>query len=92
MAAAGKNGSNSATTARPAMITCTAPAELAELADRARELLDKANDVYVIFNNHPRGQAVANALEMTHLLTGRACHPPPTLLAAFPRLAEAGPE
>jgi uncharacterized protein YecE (DUF72 family) len=68
------------------------PAELAELADRARELLNKAREVYVIFNNHPRGQAVANALEMAHLLTGRACQPPPTLVAAFPRLAEVGHE
>jgi uncharacterized protein YecE (DUF72 family) len=66
------------------------PAELAELAARARELLGKAQDVYVIFNNHPQGQAVANALEMAHLLTGRTFSLPPGLLAAFPRLAMMG--
>ncbi|MGP8050371.1 MAG: DUF72 domain-containing protein [Desulfobaccales bacterium] len=64
------------------------PEELAELADRARELMAKAPQVYVIFNNHPAGQAVANALELLHLL--KAAGPPtlpPGLAAAFPRLA-----
>ena len=65
------------------------PEELAELAGRVRELLTKAPETYVIFNNHPRGQAVVNALELTHLLDpGRRLTPPPGLLAAFPRLAE----
>ncbi len=64
------------------------PEELEELAARVRELLEKAREVYVIFNNHPRGQAVANALEMTRLLTGRPLQLPPCLLAAFPRLAD----
>ncbi|MGQ9687641.1 MAG: DUF72 domain-containing protein [Desulfobaccales bacterium] len=64
------------------------PEELAELAARTRELLDKAREVYVIFNNHPKGQAVVNALELAHLLTGRPFQPPACLLAAFPRLLE----
>jgi uncharacterized protein YecE (DUF72 family) len=61
--------------------------ELEDLAARVRELMEKAPEVYVIFNNHPRGQAVANALEMAHVLTGRAFPLPPGLLNAFPRLA-----
>ena len=52
-----------------------APEELQDLASRTRELLEKTPEVYVIFNNHPRGQAVANALEMAHLLTGRCLSP-----------------
>jgi uncharacterized protein YecE (DUF72 family) len=64
-----------------------APEELEDLAARVRELLGKAPEVYVIFNNHPRGQAVANALEMAHVLTGRAFHLPSGLVEAFPRLA-----
>lgn len=65
------------------------PDELGELAERARELLAKAPDVYVIFNNHPAGQAVANALELSHRLEpSRRLQVPPGLLAAFPRLAE----
>ncbi len=68
------------------------PEELAELADRARELMAQAPEVYVIFNNHPAGQAVANALELLHLL--KPAHPPtlpPGLAAAFPRLARSCP-
>lgn len=65
-----------------------APAELEDLAIQVRELMARAPEVYVIFNNHPRGQAVANALEMAHLLTGRSFALPPGLVAAFPRLAE----
>jgi len=64
------------------------PEELAELADRVRELLDKAPEVYVIFNNHPQGQAVANGLELAHLLTGHTPSLPSCLLDAFPRLAK----
>lgn len=62
--------------------------ELAELAARVRELLDKAPEVYVIFNNHPQGQAVANGLELASLLTGHTPPLPPSLLDAFPRLAK----
>jgi uncharacterized protein YecE (DUF72 family) len=62
------------------------PEELEDLAVRTRELLDKAPDVYLIFNNHPAGQAVANGLEMSHLLLGRPFTLPLSLLAAFPRL------
>jgi uncharacterized protein YecE (DUF72 family) len=62
------------------------PDELEDLAARARELMDKTRDVYVVFNNHPGGQAVANALEMSHLLAGRTFTLPSCLSAAFPRL------
>jgi uncharacterized protein YecE (DUF72 family) len=65
------------------------PEELEDLADRARELMAKAAETYVIFNNHPAGQAVANALELAHRLEpSRGLRVPPGLLAAFPRLAE----
>jgi uncharacterized protein YecE (DUF72 family) len=65
------------------------PEELADLADRARELMERAAETYVIFNNHPAGQAVANALELAHRLDpSRRLQVPPGLLAAFPRLAE----
>ena len=63
------------------------PEELEDLADRTRELLDQAGDVYLIFNNPPTGQAIANRLEMSHLLLGRTFNLPLSLLAAFPRLA-----
>ncbi len=62
------------------------PEELEDLAERARELMSKAREVYIIFNNHPAGQAVANALEMTSRLKGKKFRLPACLLAAFPRL------
>ncbi len=64
------------------------PAELVELAARARDLMSQARETYIIFNNHPAGQAVANSLELLHILqpTYRPALPP-LLTAAFPRLA-----
>ena len=65
------------------------PAELEDLAARAGELVVKARETYVIFNNHPAGQAVANALELSHLLRpGSRLSAPPGLIQAFPRLAQ----
>jgi uncharacterized protein YecE (DUF72 family) len=63
------------------------PEELEDLAARTRELQAKAQDVFLIFNNHPAGQAVANGLEMSHLLLGRSFTLPLSLLTAFPRLS-----
>jgi uncharacterized protein YecE (DUF72 family) len=60
--------------------------ELQELAAWTRELSAQAQEVYLIFNNHPRGQAVANALETAHLLLAQNFRLPPGLLKAFPRL------
>ena len=65
------------------------PEELKDLATRAREIMSKARETYVIFNNHPAGQAVANALELQHLLMrDRPMALPQCLVAAFPQLAE----
>jgi uncharacterized protein YecE (DUF72 family) len=62
--------------------------ELDELAARVGELQEKAREVYVIFNNHPAGQAVANGLELAHKLLGRKFPLPPCLRKAFPRLSQ----
>jgi uncharacterized protein YecE (DUF72 family) len=65
------------------------PEELEDLAARTRELMEKAPETYVIFNNHPAGQAVANALELIALLNpGHQVSPPPGLITAFPRLSQ----
>ena len=58
-----------------------------EQAARARKLAAQADETYLIFNNHPRGQGVANALEMSERLTGRRPALPDCLKQAFPRLA-----
>jgi uncharacterized protein YecE (DUF72 family) len=43
--------------------------------------------VTAILNNHFRGQAVANAIQLQHLLTGEVVAAPETLRAAYPALA-----
>jgi uncharacterized protein YecE (DUF72 family) len=63
------------------------PAELDYLAAGARVLADQAPQTFLIFNNHARGQAVANALEMLERLTDQRPALPECLKAAFPRLA-----
>jgi uncharacterized protein YecE (DUF72 family) len=43
--------------------------------------------VYAILNNHFRGQAVGNALELQHALTGEIREVPETLIQAYPAVA-----
>ena len=43
--------------------------------------------LYAILNNHFRGQAVANAIELNAILTGARPEIPATLAEAYPRLA-----
>ena len=45
-----------------------------------------AKSVFAILNNHFRGQAVANALELQHALTGATPAAPEALREAYPRL------
>jgi uncharacterized protein YecE (DUF72 family) len=61
--------------------------EMDELAERARRLTGQAAETYLIFNNHPHGQGVANALEMLERLTDQRPTLPECLKKAFPRLA-----
>jgi uncharacterized protein YecE (DUF72 family) len=46
----------------------------------------KASNVFAILNNHFRGQAVANALELLHALIGTAPAVPETIRDAYPAL------
>ena len=82
-------GLSSGRTGAPGMTTCTPPKNWRIWRPGPGSWLAKAAETYVIFNNHPAGQAVANALELIHLLNPvRQVSVPPALLAAFPRLAE----
>ncbi len=71
--------------------------ELESWVERIRELArgGLAEDVYVVTNNHYRGQAVANAVMLASMIRGRPQRAPESLLAAFPQplkgLAEADP-
>jgi uncharacterized protein YecE (DUF72 family) len=61
--------------------------QLERLAGAAREMAGAAEELFVIQNNHFRGQALVNALQMKHLLQGGRPAAPETLVAAYPELA-----
>ncbi|HAK96905.1 MAG TPA: DUF72 domain-containing protein [Planctomycetes bacterium] len=61
--------------------------ELAPWVAHIRQAAAAAPAVFVIANNHYRGQAPANAIDIAHLL-GRAPRAPAPLLAAFPHLRD----
>jgi uncharacterized protein YecE (DUF72 family) len=63
------------------------PGELAEIDQKLKEIYDKVKKVFVVMNNHPHGDAVANAFELLHLLKDRMkIKMPPTIIKAYPRL------
>ncbi|HEX4825002.1 MAG TPA: DUF72 domain-containing protein [Candidatus Polarisedimenticolaceae bacterium] len=64
-----------------------AESELGPLAETARGMSRSAHAVYAIANNHFRGQALANALQLKHLIQGVVPEVPPELVAAYPGLA-----
>lgn len=62
--------------------------ELDGLAERARRIAARHAETFVVTNNHFRGQAVANAVELAHRLgSGEPVVVPALLLRTFPRLA-----
>ncbi len=63
------------------------PGELIEIDQKLKEVIDAVNKVIVIMNNHPHGNAVANALELLHLLSDKIkVNVPENTLKAYPRL------
>jgi len=62
--------------------------ELEEWVDRIKELGKKSDKVFVITNNHYRGQAAANALQIKNMLTGDKLSVPFDLLKQYPALRE----
>ena len=65
------------------------PGELTEIDQKIKEIYDKVKKVFVIMNNHPNGDAVANAFELMHLLKEKTkVKIPPTILKAYPHLKQ----
>ncbi len=62
--------------------------ELGDWVERIRNLGSKSGKVYVITNNHYRGQAVANALQIRNMITGEKVDIPQLLLEKYPALKE----
>ncbi len=62
--------------------------ELNEWISRIKELGKASGKVYVITNNHYRGQAMANALQIRNMITGQRVDIPELLLEKYPVLRE----
>lgn len=61
---------------------------LRPLAEAAHTMGAQAKALYVIANNHFRGAALANALQLKHLIHGTEPDAPEELLAAYPDLRD----
>lgn len=65
------------------------PGELVEIAQKIKSIESKVKEVNVIMNNHPKGDGVANAFELIHLLEEKTkIEMPETIVRAYPRLEE----
>ncbi|NWF57112.1 MAG: DUF72 domain-containing protein [Syntrophaceae bacterium] len=62
--------------------------ELFEVSERIRSIAREAEEVYVITNNHYRGKAVTNALELKAKLGEKDLKMPEVLLEHYPQLKE----
>jgi uncharacterized protein YecE (DUF72 family) len=60
--------------------------ELQELGEVVEVIRQRARDTYLITNNHFRGQAALNALELRYQLRRSPIPVPPPLLTAYPEL------
>jgi len=60
--------------------------ELDEWIDRIKKLAGKSSRVLIITNNHYRGQAFTNALQIKNKLTGEKLEIPESLLQRYPAL------
>ncbi len=61
--------------------------EIGELAELATAMAGSSEELILIQNNHFRGKALANALQMKYRLTGEAPPAPETLVDEYPGLA-----
>jgi uncharacterized protein YecE (DUF72 family) len=64
---------------------CYTPAEMEEWAGRARRLLGSVSRLFVITNNHFRGQALVNAFQLRSILETRRVRAPRTLIESYPQ-------
>jgi uncharacterized protein YecE (DUF72 family) len=62
--------------------------ELEDWITRIKDLGTKSSKIYIITNNHYRGQAMANALQIRNMITGDKVDVPDLLLERYPVLKE----
>ncbi len=65
------------------------PGELIEIMQEIKSIEKKVKEIHIIMNNHPKGDAVANAFELIHLLEEKdKVNMPNTIVKAYQRLGE----
>ena len=63
------------------------PGELVEFNQKIKEIYNKVKKIFIIMNNHPKGDAVANAFELLHYLKNNIkIKMPETIVNAYPKL------
>ena len=62
--------------------------ELEEITEALLRIAAQARDVYLIANNHFRGQAALNALDVRRRLTHAPVNVPPQMLTAYPEASQ----
>jgi uncharacterized protein YecE (DUF72 family) len=62
------------------------PGELESWAERIRHVAEAGEAAYVITNNHFRGKAVANALQLISIIRDQPVAVPPSLISEYPTL------
>jgi uncharacterized protein YecE (DUF72 family) len=60
--------------------------ELEPWAERIRNVAERTDSTFVITNNHFEGKAIANALQLVNLVSGRKVSVPETMLGKYPEL------
>ena len=60
--------------------------ELGEICSRLEDLMTNVPKTFMIFNNHYKGQAIANALQTMFIFTKEKINVPPTMLTFYPEL------
>ena len=59
---------------------------LERVEKRVSEMAQKVEKTFVVANNHPRGQAAVNALQLKSMLSGQKVKAPDLLVKAYPDL------
>ncbi|OQX85251.1 MAG: hypothetical protein B6D63_02685 [Candidatus Latescibacteria bacterium 4484_7] len=62
--------------------------EMNEWAERASQIAEQVDSLFIITNNHFRGQALANAFQMKFLINGEKLEIPPEMRRSYPQLKE----
>lgn len=61
---------------------------LEKIKNKVQNMAGKAEKTFVAANNHPKGQAAANAIELKSLLSDKKVRAPETLVKTYPELEE----